>query len=341
MVPKWLAPQCLLLAFKEKFDLGDFYVLDTWPFGPPMILACSPKISDQFVVARSMPKGKEVLDFMIPIAGKENMVSDEGERWRVWRRAFNPGFSAAHLMTLAPDIIEHVKVFCQILESHAKNDKLFRMEKCATRLTIDIIGKIVLDTEFGSQTRENELVSAFESQVRWMPIGAVNHPEEILDLRRPFVLWWNSHVMRRYLSNQLEQRFAQRSSRNNKSRYVVDLAFDVYMKEKGLSPEKADRLDPTFKEAAVAQIRTFIFAGHDTSSGAICYCFYHLSRNPSVLATLRRECDQVLGEDITQVTEVLKNDPHLINKMEYLNAVIRESLRMHPPASSMRHGAKE
>jgi hypothetical protein len=47
-------------------------------------------------------------------------------------------------MTMMPTIVDNVATFARILQQHAVNNELFRMEHHATRLTIDIIGKVVL-----------------------------------------------------------------------------------------------------------------------------------------------------------------------------------------------------
>jgi cytochrome P450 len=78
------------------------------------------------------------------ITGGGDMLTSDGPQWKIWRSAFNPGFSVAHLMTMMPTIVDNVATFAQILHKHAVNNELFRMEHHATRLTIDIIGKVVL-----------------------------------------------------------------------------------------------------------------------------------------------------------------------------------------------------
>lgn len=47
-------------------------------------------------------------------------------------------------MTLVPDMVDEVSIFVALLQERAKKNQLFRMEKLATRLTIDIIGRVVL-----------------------------------------------------------------------------------------------------------------------------------------------------------------------------------------------------
>ena len=143
-----------------------------------------------------------------------------------------------------------------------------------------------------------------------------------------------------YVSKVLERRFATRTSRE-KTKYVIDLALETYLKQRGTVAEDSTALDPEFKKAAIENIKIFIFAGHDTSSSAVCYCFYQLSRHPDALALLRKECDDIFGTDLTKTGDMIKSDPYLLNKMEYGLAVLREILRLYPPANAIRKGSRE
>lgn len=166
------------------------------------------------------------------------------------------------------------------------------------------------------------------------------NPEELVDFRRPFMLWKNKRDMNAYLSNVLDQRFATRKDRG-KSKYVIDLALEAYFKEKGVALDSIKSLDKDFKKAAIDQVKIFIFAGHDTSSSAICYAFYHLGQDAAAMAAIRQEHNEVFGTDVSKIAGKVKEDPHLLSKLEYTTAVLREVLRLHPPASAIRHGAAE
>lgn len=342
--PRRIAPQSLFTFVREKYNLGKVFYMDTWPFGPPIMVVSDPAISDQFTVKQSLPKHPLTEDFTEPLGGRMNLVTYYGQQWKTWRSAFNPGFSFAHLMTMVPGIVDDVSVFCEILEQKARTNELFRLEKHATRLTIDIILKVVLDLRVDSQRGENELVSAFESQVRWLPRGAMFNPLELINIFRPIVLRWNKRRMDTYLTKELEKRFATRGSRG-KTKHVIDLALETYWKENKSAKEQTGMtnplLDRTFKRAALDNIEIFIFAGHDTSSSVICYALYHLSRNQDVLDAVRKEHDEVFGTDVAITADAIKENPHLISKLDWTLAVIKEALRLHPPASTVRIGNKE
>lgn len=73
----------------------------------------------------------------------------------------------------------------------------------------------------------------------------------------------------------------------------------------------------------MAQSSSLYIAGIDTSSTTIAFALYNLSRNPEQQTTLYNEIQtHVLGKKLTI---------DLINKMSFLDCVVNESLRLHPP----------
>lgn len=164
---------------------------------------------------------------------------------------------------------------------------------------------------------------------------------------RPLVQWYNGRVMNKFIERELDHRFAERqrekSSSDNasslsRSKSVVSLALDSYMAQ-SVDGRPTKEMDKTFKAYATAQVRLFLFAGHDTTSSTLCYCFHLLSSHPEVKAKLRAEHDSILGTDLPEVPSLLIKDPNLLNQLPYTLAVIKETMRLFPAASSMREGS--
>lgn len=67
--------------------------------------------------------------------------------------------------------------------------------------------------------------------------------------------------------------------------------------------------------------------------------FYFLSKNPSVREKAIAELDGVFGPDLQKTAEMIRNDPYVLNKLPYNHAVMKEALRLFPPANTVRVGS--
>jgi cytochrome P450 len=156
--------------------------------------------------------------------------------------------------------------------------------------------------------------------------------------------WYNSRIMKKYLSDVLDARYKDLRTGScvfpdavNKS--TLDLILADYMSKH--KDKAADTLDAGFKAWAIPQLRIMFFVGHDSGTATLCYAFYLLSKNASALEKMRTEHDDIFGTDISAAPHLLRTQPHLLNKLAYTTAVIKEVLRLFTPASGFRFGNAE
>jgi cytochrome P450 len=125
--------------------LDSFFYLDSWPFSPPVLVVISPHAMSQFTQENvTLQKHKLMRQFLRPLTGKHDLVSMEGQLWKKWRTIFNPGFSATHLATMVPGIMEDVLVFRDILRQRAEQGNIFSLEETTLNVTFDVIGRVTL-----------------------------------------------------------------------------------------------------------------------------------------------------------------------------------------------------
>ncbi|KAL8798194.1 MAG: hypothetical protein Q9182_006867 [Xanthomendoza sp. 2 TL-2023] len=327
-------------------DLGPIFYLDAWPFITLTLVVASPETLAQITTEHVLPKFPAIKDFLFPLANGKDIVSMDGAEWKYWRNMFNPGFSANHLMKLVPDIVRETTVFCDVLHDHADKRDIFKMKHLTDNLAMDVIGKVVLDSALGCQRQSNPMVNALRRQMRWMVFGSEGNPFQHLHPLRPFVHRYNTYQMDRYISPEVDARFkVHRQTLESKtvsappvaSKSVVDLALAAYLKQNP-GVDSSGRIDPVFKEIAINQMKLFLFSGHDTTSSTICYIIYLLAVHPHVLSRLRTEHDDILGPEPSRTTDRISEDPYLINKLPFTTAVIKESMRLFPAASTTRSG---
>ena len=351
-------PHVFAQYVRKKYNLGKVFYVDFWPLGPRSLFIADPELSSQYVTTtQSLPKSNLVNDYLHKLLGRNNMVSLEGEQWKTLRSMFNPGFASAHLMTLVPYIVDQSLVFCDILRECAECGALVEMEELATRLTVDIIGKVVLDSDFNAQRSENPIVNTFRRQVTLMPPTGIN-PFRGLSPMRNLNIFLNGRKLDRLIGEELDRKFSaskttttEKASRKDRKRSVVDLALEAYNKTLTSSSSTTTdtttpgTMDATFRQNSIDSIKTFIFAGHDTTSSTIACVFYLLHQHPTSHAKLVAELTSVFGNnedqpkhtnDSTAIGEQIRANPYLVNKLEYTTAVIKETLRLYPPASTLR-----
>lgn len=90
----------------------------------------------------------------------------------------------------------------------------------------------------------------------------------------------------------------------------------------GVDPKTGDKLSD---DAIMWNLHTFLIAGHDTTSGLLSFAFYFLLANPDKMQKAREEVDSVLPEG-----ESIKIK-HL-GRLGYIDAILKETLRLHAPA---------
>jgi cytochrome P450 len=122
----------------------------------------------------------------------------------------------------------------------------------------------------------------------------------------------------------LERRLAAGASSNSAD--ICSIAINQLEQEKGSLYEED-------KVSIIHQLKTFYFAGHDTTATTISWAIWLLSQHPGVLKKVRDE----LNEHAIWGTENRDSAPtyEQLQKCEYLEAVLKETLRLYPPASGL------
>ena len=320
--------------------LDTAFYLDIWPFGPPSLWVISPELVSQFTQDNSLPKYEGVRHFLKPLTGKKDLVTMEGHDWKHWRGKFNPGFSASNITGMIPAMVQDVRVYKEIIRKHAIDGDIFPLELATLGMSMDIIGRVVLDHEFNYQKSYNPLCSALIDQLAWCDAGLHSNPLEYINIARPIVQQYNAWRMNSYVDPLLAQRYSTVSQRP-KSKYIADLLMSAYVKENSHPTNPSSlptKMDPEFSEFMRAQVKLFLQAGHDTTAASIVYTLYTLSRHPLALTRLRSELDTVFGPDITATCDRLSENPHLLHQCSYLLAVVKETLRLYPPTATARFG---
>ncbi|KAJ6020572.1 hypothetical protein N7540_006076 [Penicillium herquei] len=299
-----------------------------------MIVIYSHELAEQ--ITRATPQFKNSIpkapleDVIGHVTGRNSFLMANGEHWKNIRKRFNPAFAPNHVATFIPQIIDKVRLFFKVLDAHAESGVEFSLGERCTLLTFDVIGCTILNIDVNSQDEnleQHEVVRCFRELLDNLPFW-------------PQLEWLLSP--RKY-----RRRMKITSTIETSLRDIIQDKFDKLHHE---SPEKPDlsvlslslegieTLTPQVMQEIIDSIRTFLFAGYDTTSVLLQWAFYELSRTPRALAALRAELDRVLGLNLNKeaTAEVIISSEGKLGQLPYLSAVIKETLRLHPPAGTSR-----
>lgn len=144
-MPKDMHPTYVPGLMKRAFpDIGPVFYLDMWPFAVPILVASSPSAASQFTQDHSLPKADALRKFLKPLTRNQDLVSLEGQAWKLWRKIFSPGFSGSHLTSLVPQIAKEVLTFRERLREHTDVKAVLPLEELTVNLTMDVIGMVIL-----------------------------------------------------------------------------------------------------------------------------------------------------------------------------------------------------
>ncbi|KAJ3105921.1 hypothetical protein HK100_003797 [Physocladia obscura] len=212
---------------------------------------------------------------------------------------------------------------------------IVNIDKEMSKPTLDIIGRAGFGYDF--QSVKNGLSSQYENVFK-KAFESFTLPNAIIDLFFPFLNWIVPHrrKMKRGLA-ETEAGIREYCREIFETRKKEVLASD----ESGDNTECKDLLsvlvrgnlaadvqDQLTDEEVMAQIMTFLVAGHETTSVSLTWTFDFLSNNPLTQKKLRQEVLEYLPANADNEYFV----EYITSTKTYLDAVCKESLRLVPSA---------
>ncbi|KAH8658231.1 cytochrome P450 [Xylariales sp. PMI_506] len=341
-LPPDATPQLFAHLMRKRYGLGDFFYLDLWPLAPPQLVVAHPELANQAAQKLNLPKQSEVMQkWTGPILGNNSMVTANGHDWLVARKSFTGPFQPRKVLTHIPGIVEDVKQFCEILGEHAKSGRIFRMEDQGARMIFNISSRVILGLKCNAQREDDEFLELFRKLACMAPQDFWSRYLVDVSPIRAYKKWKYGRDIDHYVGRLVDDRMnngpATKSEEEKDTMfYAIDDAIAANRDGKGVL---ADTKPKETREMLISQVKTLIFAGHDTSASTLCYTFAALSNHPEVLERVREEHREVFGDDLNAAAEKLCAEPNLINSVPYTLAVIKEALRLWPPTGvSLRNG---
>ncbi|EGN99132.1 hypothetical protein SERLA73DRAFT_73689 [Serpula lacrymans var. lacrymans S7.3] len=287
------------------------------------------------------PKTKAI-DQSAKIFTGRGILTVKGDVHQRQRKILSPAFSAGQLHTFLPifrQLASHLsqKWKDELEASVSHESAVINVPQMLARMTLDVIGEAAFDYQFGAlDDQRNELARLFQN----LFVDSVLHPPAWDILFRATWHYIPDSILHyvRYLPTREYSRFKQ----------FLDAAFRVgqdLVDQKASSSEKGGKnivsilaqssvSDDVKKrltsDEMLSQVATFLLAGHDTTANTLTWTLYELSKRPEDQRKIRDEIAAVRKEIKARGDEDFV--PSDFDSMPFMNAVIKESLRLHPIA---------
>jgi cytochrome P450 len=363
-------PNALWWYLKLGKTYADYGMCRVWAFHPYWVpfarsatFVFDPDIAKQLLedrqTTRKLVKAQRIYDIVQPIVGQSLLGLPDGPEWKHQRKLAAASFSqqiVEQVCQISVELLE-TQVFPSWQEGRAVEGISF-----SSRLALEILGHTAFGYAFGGlkqeettkgnkddEEEEESLYDCYLDMLRYLTKKARSPP---------YVhhLWWNENVqfqkrserlnqligdiVQRRLKDQVESEQRQKESilRGSSASTSADSSETKAMDLLDYLVKKDDDGNRLPFDYIFGNVRMFFFAGHDTTSSTLANGLWHLGTNPDKQRRLQEEVDELYkslsrnggGEEGSATTPYPPSHKQL-NQLRYLDAVVRECLRLYSP----------
>ncbi|CAK7201368.1 hypothetical protein SEUCBS139899_004072 [Sporothrix eucalyptigena] len=248
--------------------------------------------------------------------------SEKDPDWGQAHRILMPAFGPLAIQNMFDEMYD---IATQMVMKWARvgSEKTVLLTEDFTRLTLDTIALCAMDYRFNSFYSDTvhpyvqAMTNTLEARSQFGQIGqrikVLLQPSYVAQLKADVA--YMGTVGRELVQHRRDHPTDKKDLLNNM----------IYGKDPKTGESMRDEL-------IAANMQTFLVAGHETTSGLLSFAFMYLLLNPSAFFAAQQEVDHVLGTG--------RIEPHTLNELPYLNAVLRETLRLSPTAPGFARGVR-
>jgi len=278
------------------------------PSTPAVVMFSDPAaIRDIFTGdADALPAGEATANVLLPILGASSLLVLDGARHLRERRMMMPPFHGDRMRAYG----EVMRDVTERALSDWPVARAFPLMERTQAITLDVIVRTVFGlTDGAAMVRLCDLLRRFVAHAvnplyLWRPLQK--------DLG-PMSPWGRFVRLRREIDALLDAEIAGRRSAPNADRADVLELLLAARDESGAPMGDAEIRD---------ELMTLLLAGHETTATALAWTVHRVLTEPGVYETLRRELAAVVGAG--------RVSPDDVAKLEYLDGVVKETLRLNP-----------
>ena len=246
--------------------------------------------------------------------------------WKANRALSNPAFKTSSVRGMSPIFAQETVKFTRMLMDHVEAHPGTPLDFAEEfdRLALNVISLAGFGFDINaSQGHAKE--HPFLNSLRAVLAQAFS-PLMLLPYNGPFLRWKqakNLGVINSVFYKVIDERIKEGLEGKRDPERVPDL-LDAMMKP-GDDGQQLNR------EELRNELLLFYIAGHETSANILNWALLEISRHPEVHANVMDEINSVMGD----TDKLTCPTPAQLEEMPYLEMILKETLRLYPPARSV------
>ncbi|MCL7030093.1 hypothetical protein MKW94_003450 [Papaver nudicaule] len=320
---------------------GTFTFRGPWLTSLNSVITADPRNLEHLLKTKftNFPKGEFFRNNVCDLLG-DGIFSADDETWRRQRKIASIEFHSSGFRKLTTEsLIELVHSrLLPVLDETIKNSASVDLQDVLLRLTFDNVCMLAFGADpgcLGLGLPEIPFARAFEDATEMTVLRFIT-PSFVWK----FMRYLNIGSERKLKESICEvDKFAEKVIHTrNKELSLLDQSNDNDKPRSDLLSVFMGLRDDDGKPFSHKFLRdicvNFILAGRDTSSVALSWFFWLVSKNPNVEKQILEEIHRVIGErqdfEVTENESTIVFKPEEVKKMDYLQAALSEALRLYP-----------
>lgn len=308
-----------------RVDMLNFFAQQAKEFGDivpirfadrRVALVSHPRAIEQVLVTENRKFTKHyAIGLLKPTLGN-GLLNNEGDSWLRQRRLCQPAFQRDRIEAYGTSMVSLSEKLLGQWSREPRRD----LHSDMMSVTLDIAAKTLMNVDVGAESRQvSDCIDAIMDDFTYRFQSAILPPMWVPTRRNRRI---NGAI--RELDKLIHSMIAERRASGEDHGDLLSMLVQVRDEVDGSGMTDRQLRD---------EIVTMLLAGHETTALTLSWTWYLLAQNPAVEAKLLAEMEAVLGGRLPTAADM----PRLV----YCERVIRETMRLYPPAYTIGRKTKE
>ncbi|KAF6202702.1 hypothetical protein GE061_003104 [Apolygus lucorum] len=329
-----MAPHEVMSLAYKAFPNERF--VGTYTFQKPVLMVRDPELVEAVLIKDfSTLSDRGTSDDPNSNKLSKHLLNLKEEHWKIMRNKLSPTFTSGKLKGMHQQLIECAGSFMTLMKD-LEDGRSFEVRDLVSRLTMDIIAScafgLSIDTINHPESEfRNMGLTIFKPTTKGKLLFTLRVlPKPVLRIIRK--LFAASTNFEKFFVGVVDSTLEHRKQNNIVRPDFLHLMNEIRQKEQEMIAKKElDGKAPYLFDHASLVSNAFVFflAGFETTASTMSYCMYELAKNQDVQEKLYEEVDTVLKKHNGEPSY------NAMHEMPFMEQVISETLRMHPPATGV------